>query len=41
MAGGVATSRGDLRWTITLDRCREVEAEPAMVDGENAAIVGG
>jgi hypothetical protein len=41
MAGGVATSKGDLRCTITLERCREVKAEPAIVEGEKAAIVGG
>lgn len=41
MGGGVATSRGDLRCTMTLERCRDVRAAPEMVDGEKAAIVGG
>lgn len=41
MDGGVATSSGDLRCTMTLERCREVRAEPEMVEGEKAAIVGG
>lgn len=41
MDGGVATKRGDLRCTMTLERWREVKAEPVMVEGEKAAIVGG
>ena len=41
MGGGVATSSGDLRWTMTLERCLELKAEPVMVDGEKAATVGG
>lgn len=41
MGGGVATSRGDLRLTMTLERCRDVSDGPAMVVGENAATVGG
>lgn len=41
MGGGVATSRGDLRLTMTLERCRDVSEDPAMVVGENAATVGG
>ena len=41
IAGGVATRRGDLRCTMTLERWREVRAEPVIVDGEKAATVGG
>jgi len=41
MGGGVATRSGDLRCTITLERWREVKAEPVMVEGEKAATVGG
>lgn len=41
MGGGVATRRGDLRLTITLERWREVSDDPVIVVGENAATVGG
>lgn len=41
MGGGVATRRGDLRFTITLERCRDVSDDPVVVVGENAATVGG
>lgn len=42
IGGGVATRRGDFRWTMTLERCREVsDDDPAVVVGEKAATVGG
>jgi len=37
----VAIKRGDFRWTMTLERCRDASDEPAMVVGEKAATVGG
>lgn len=39
ISGGVATRRGDLRCTMTLERRLEVKEEPEMVVGENAATV--
>ena len=41
MDGGVATRSGDFRCTMTLERCRDVKAEPAIVEGVKAATVGG
>lgn len=40
MVGGVATSKGDLRCTRTVDRCL-VAGEDAPDVGEKAAVVGG
>ena len=40
MGGGVATSKGDFRWTRMVDRCL-VAGEEVDVLGEKAAVVGG
>ena len=40
IVGGVATSKGDLRWTRMVERCLIVEDEPDWL-GEKAATVRG
>ena len=40
MVGGVATNKGDFRWTKMVDRCL-VAAEEVPDVGEKAAVVGG
>lgn len=41
MAGGVATSRGDLWWTRMVDLCFVAGEAPVCGTGEKAANVGG
>ncbi len=41
MVGGVATNKGDFRWTRMVERCLVAGEEEVPDVGEKAAVVGG